>query len=607
MPETTSNRASNRASNRDASVPTSVLSSVLTRILAFAAIYLVIAFFVKSPYYLLMLTLVPLWATLGVSWNIFSGYSGLISFGHAAFFGLGAYTVALLAEKFGVSPWIGIPLASLVGALAGVVIGVPTFRLRDHYFALAMLAYPLGLMYVFEWLGFQEVSIPMRREAPLAYMQFADARYYVAIATALLVVALLINLRISRSRFGLSLLAIKQNELAANAAGINPFKWKLMALVLSGALAGAAGGVYAVVLLIVSPAAVFGSIVSAQAAIFAMFGGVGTIAGPVIGAFVLVPVSEFLAAQLGGRLPGIQGVIYGVAIILVITLAPEGVLAKFMAAFKRKERSEAQSGGGLLETTLQAVAQSPRRTDEVVLSVKGLGKRFGGLQAVHNVSFDVYKGEILGVIGPNGAGKTTMFNVMNGIIPASEGSVIYEGRDIVSLAPFEICRMGVARTFQVARPFPRLSVLQNVVVGAFATEPEDERAYAAAREAIAQVGLEAHSESLAGGLSTMQLRLMELARALASRPKILLLDEVLAGLGAQEVEHVMRAIQNIRARGITIVIIEHTMHAMVRLADRLLVLDHGTVLALGDPSTVTSQEEVISAYLGKKWSARAQR
>ena len=167
--------------------------------------------------------------------------------------------------------------------------------------------------------------------------------------------------------------------------------------------------------------------------------------------------------------------------------------------------------------------------------------------------------------------------------------------------------MGIARTFQVARPFPRLSVLQNVVVGAFATEPEDERAYGAAREAIHQVGLEAYSETLAGGLSTMQLRLMELARALASRPKILLLDEVLAGLGAQEVENVMQAIRNIQARGITIVIIEHTMHAMVRLADRLLVLDHGTVLALGEPSAVTSQEEVISAYLGKKWSARAQR
>ena len=580
-------------------------TSVLSRILAFALLYVLIAYSVDSQYYLLMLTLVPIWATLGVSWNIFSGYSGLISFGHAAFFGLGAYTVALLAERYGISPWIGIPIASAIGALSGVVIGVPTFRLRGHYFALAMLAYPLGLLYIFEWLGFQEVAIPMHREAPLAYMQFSDAWYYVVIATALLVIALLINLRISASRFGLSLLAIKQNELAANAAGINPFKWKMQALVLSGGLAGAAGGVYAVVLLVVSPPSVFGPLVSAQAAIFAMFGGVGIIAGPIIGAFTLVPISEYLNGKFGGALPGIQGVIYGVAIILVITLAPEGVLSKLMAAFRRKSGAEGLAGGGLLKTTLKPVEKTSKKTDEVALSVKGLGKRFGGLQAVQDVSFDVYRGEILGIIGPNGAGKTTVFNLINGIIPASEGTVTYQGKNLIGMAPYEICRFGVARTFQVARPFPRLSVLQNVVVGAFATQPDDARAYKAACEAIAQVGLEDYSESMAGGLSTMQLRLMELARALASHPKILLLDEVLAGLGAQEVEHVMVAIQNIQARGITIVIIEHTMHAMVRLADRLLVLNHGTVLAQGEPTEVTSREEVISAYLGKKWSARA--
>ena len=336
-----------------------------------------------------------------------------------------------------------------------------------------------------------------------------------------------------------------------------------------------------------------------------MFGGVGIIAGPIIGAFTLVPISEYLNGKFGGALPGIQGVIYGVAIILVITLAPEGVLSKLMAAFRRKSGAEGLAGGGLLKTTLKPVEKTSKKTDEVALSVKGLGKRFGGLQAVQDVSFDVYRGEILGIIGPNGAGKTTMFNLINGIIQASEGTATYQGKNLIGMAPYEICRFGVARTFQVARPFPRLSVLQNVVVGAFATKPDDARAYEAACEAIAQVGLEDYSESMAGGLSTMQLRLMELARALASHPKILLLDEVLAGLGAQEVEHVMVAIQNIQARGMTIVIIEHTMHAMVRLADRLLVLNHGTVLALGEPTEVTSREEVISAYLGKKWSARA--
>ena len=581
--------------------------SALSRIAVLAILYVILALWVRNPYYLLVLTLVPIWATLGVSWNIFSGYSGLISFGHAAFFGLGAYTVALLSEKLAISPWIGIPIASAVGAVAGVLIGAATFRLRGHYFGLAMMAYPLSLLYVFEWLGYQEVAIPMRRESPLAYMQFPDHRYYVVIATVLLVVALLISLRISRSRFGLSLLAIKQNELAADAAGINPFNWKLIALVLSGAIAAAAGGLYAVVLLIVSPTAVFGMIVSAQAVIFALFGGIGTIAGPVIGAVMLVPISEFLTAELGDKLPGIQGVVYGLAIILVVIMAPDGVLSKVLASLKGRRTTEDNSGGGLLKTMPETFVhgKTSHLPREVTLSVNELSKSFGGLNAVQNVSFDVYRGEILGIIGPNGAGKTTMFNLMNGIIQATGGNVIYEGRDIVHLRPHEICRIGIARTFQVARPFARLSVMQNVVIGAFAIEPDDNRAYEYALKAIARVGLETYSESLAGGLSTMQLRLMELARALASRPKILLLDEILAGLGAQEVEQVMRVIKNIQAEGITIMIIEHTMHAMVRLADRLLVLNNGTVLAMGDPATVTSEQSVIDAYLGKKWSARA--
>jgi branched-chain amino acid transport system permease protein len=579
---------------------------VFLRLAALSILYVIIAFFVSNPYYLLVLTLVPIWATLGVSWNIFSGYSGLMSFGHAAFFGLGAYTVALLSARLAISPWAGIPIATVVGAVAGALIGAPTFRLRGHYFGLAMLAYPLALLYVFEWLGFQEVPIPMRREAPLAYMQFADTRYYVIFATALLVVAVLIGVRVSRSRFGLSLLAIKQNELAADAAGINPFNWKLIALVLSGAVAGAAGGLYAVVLLVVSPPAVFGPLVSAQAVIFALFGGVGTIVGPVLGAATLVPVSEYLTAQLGDKLPGIQGVVYGVAIILVVILAPDGIVPRIAARLAGK-RKQANAGGGLLDTVPREASAriKPELSGEIAMSVKGLSKSYGGLQAVQDVTFDVYRGEILGIIGPNGAGKTTLFNLINGITRATSGEVIFGGRDIARLKPHQICRGGIARTFQVARPFANLTVLQNVVVGAFATETDEGRAFALARTALDQVGLQAHAEALAGGLSTMQLRLMELARALASRPQILLLDEVLAGLGAQEVEHVMVAIQHIQARGITIVIIEHTMHAMVRLADRLLVLNHGQVLTIGDPATITNEQVVIDAYLGKKWSTRA--
>src|ERR1044071_8813836 len=295
-------------------------------ILAFALAVLVLSFvLLKSAYYQLVLTQVLLWAVLSLAWNILCGYSGYFSFGHAGCWGLGAYTVALGMMYFDLSPWISIPFCALVGAAAGAIIGYPTFRLRGHYFALAMLAYPLATLYVFQWLGYQELTLPMKREAPLLYMQFEDPRWYVALALGMLIVALLITLKVENSRFGMSLLAIKQNEPAAEAAGINTWRWKMLALMLSGALAAVAGGLYAVILLVVTPETVFGMLVSAQALILALFGGVGSLWGPVIGAMVLVPLAEGLNAELGSVLPGTQGVVYGVAIIAIILLAPEGV------------------------------------------------------------------------------------------------------------------------------------------------------------------------------------------------------------------------------------------------------------------------------------------
>ncbi|MGZ9711914.1 branched-chain amino acid ABC transporter ATP-binding protein/permease [Glaciimonas sp. GNP009] len=582
-------------------------------IVLLAVLYLGLTMLVSDPYYGQILTLTPIWATLAVSWNLFSGYSGLMSFGHAAFFGLGAYTVVLLEVKFGISPWIGIPIAAFVGGLSGALIGASTFRLRGHYFALAMLAYPLGILYVFEWLGLQEVTFPRHLNSPIMHMQFADVRFYAVLAVILLLIAIGINLRVARSRFGLSLLAIKQNELAAEAAGIDPFSWKLRAIVLSGAIAGAAGGLYAVVMLIVTPNAVFGMLISAQALIFSLFGGVGTIAGPVIGAMVLVPVSELLNAELGDKLPGIQGVVFGLAIILTVLLAPEGILPKILAVFAKRKTLNQRAGISTnpdAKLPVKIAIPTPKVStagshSEVALSVKALSKSFGGLHAVSEVSFDVFRDEILGVIGPNGAGKTTLFNLLNGILPATRGEVIFGGRDIIGLRPYQVSRLGIGRTFQVVRAFGRLTTLQNVVVGAFAKEHRDEKAYALAHAALIQVGMEADVNVLAGSLTMMQLRLMELARCLASKPTLILLDEILAGLGTDDVEHLIPIIQNIRNTGVTVVIIEHTMHAMVRLADRLLVLDHGCVLSIGEPSAITNDPIVIEAYLGKKWSARA--
>ena len=582
------------------------LKRTVSIIAAGVVLYLGATWLINDRYYQLMFTIIPIWATVGVAWNIFSGYSGLMSFGHAAFFGIGAYTVALLLVNLGISPWFGIVAAGLAGAVAGVLIGFPTFRLRGHYFALAMLAYPLALLYVFEWLGYQEVALPMNREAPAAYMQFADQRVYVLLAVALLVIALAANLAVARSRFGLSLLAIKQNEPAAMGAGINPRAWKLRAITLSAALTAMAGGLYAVVLVIVTPPTVFGMLASAQALIVTLFGGIATIFGPVLGALILVPLGETLHAELGNRLPGIQGVVYGAAIIAVVLMAPEGILPRLA---KRWGRNRSAAGGAPLAldaapyvrpAALPAVIEA-----KLLLEVGGVSVRFGGLQALQNVAFSVRAGEILGIIGPNGAGKTTLFNALNGFISTASGSVKFEGRELAGEPPFEVCRAGVGRTFQVVRPFARLTLLHNVVVGAFPVEADDAQAYARAREAIRRVGLAGREGRIASTLTTVELRLMELARALAARPRLLLLDEILAGLGTTEIEHVLKVIDGIRREGVTVVVIEHTMHAMVRLADRLLVLDHGVVLAEGEPKAVTSNPAVIEAYLGKRWVARA--
>jgi ABC-type branched-subunit amino acid transport system ATPase component/ABC-type branched-subunit amino acid transport system permease subunit len=571
-------------------------------IAAVAAAVLALSLVLRSAYYELVLTQVLLWAVMSLGWNILCGYGGYFSFGHAVFWGLGAYTVALAMIYLNLSPWVSIPFCAVVGAVAGAIIGFPTFRLKGHYFALAMLAYPLAMLPIFQWLGFQELALPMKRETAALYMQFEDPRVYVVLALGLMVVALSISLWVENSRFGMALTAIKQNEPAAEAAGIDTWRWKMLALMLSGAIAAVAGGLYAVVLLVLTPDTVFGMLVSAQALILALFGGVGSLWGPIIGAMVLVPLAEGLNAELGNVLPGIQGVVYGVAIIVIILCAPEGVYWRVLDRLNRNKKPEPRAT--VAAAPVVALLQPRGTAGGDLLVLRGIGISFGGLRALDQIDLAVPPGGLYGIIGPNGAGKTTLFNVINGFLAPGSGTAEFAGEKITGLRPNRICRRGIGRTFQVVRAFARMSVLENVIVGAYVGAPDDTAARNMALAALDRVGLSVRADAIAGGLTTRELRLMELARALAPNPRLVLLDETLAGLGHEDLDGILGVIRQIRTDGTTVLIIEHTMQAMVNLVDHFTVLDHGRLIAEGKPNDVVRDQRVIEAYLGKKWVER---
>ncbi len=563
-------------------------------IAAFTLAYAVLALLVRNSYYQSVLALVPVWAVLAIGWNLISGYGGLVSFGHAAFFGIGAYVVGIGFEQFGIPPLAGLGLAALAGAGAGALIGGITLRLRGHYFALAMLAYPLALLNVMNWLGFQEVVLPIGQRSSLLNLHWQDPRGQTFTTLLFMAAALVIAWLVERAPMGLALVAIREDEHAAEAAGINARSVKLQALTISGAIAAVAGGLYAVLLVVVTPGGVFGLEVSAQALVLTMFGGGATLWGPVIGAAVLIPLATLLNGVFGSILPGLQGLILGVAIVVVTLGAPEGLFWLAQDLLRRKPKP-------ILRPALDAVAMPGRVAGPgPLLAIEGLSKRFGGLQAIADVSLTIEPGELVGIIGPNGAGKTTLFNLLSGFARPDAGEVRFGGRVVTGLEPYQICRFGMGRTFQTPRAFARLCVLDNVVAGALGVSANEAEAVRRGWSALDRTGLADRAGAQAGSLVMRDLRLMEIARALAADPALILLDEPLAGLGGPEIGELLRVLQDVNASGVAICIIDHTIHAMTGLVERFVVLDRGARISAGAPHHVMQDPIVIEAYLGRR-------
>ena len=558
--------------------------------------------FLKLPaFYESFFYLIFYWVVLATSWNILSGYSGYFSFGHGAFFGTGMYTTAVLAGTFGVPFLWTLPAAALVSAIFGMALGTVVFRvrrLRGELFALLTLAvtFVIGTIVLNTPIdggpGVYLSAVPMPAIAPSPSATFYALALIAAIATVSIAYA------IQRSKLGTGLFAIHDDEDVAEVLGVPTFRYKLIAFGVSCGLAGVAGGIHAMFVSYVTVGETFSIIVPLNVVLMAVLGGTRHWAGPAVGATV---ITVLLYAFTAGDFAVAGRAAVGLILIVSILFLPQGLLGRFARRRGRPQSAVATRVPVPLPAPAVAAARGNPATGEPLLEVHGVSKAFAGLRALDDVTMQVRRGEILGLVGPNGSGKTTLINVISGHYPLTGGRIVFAGRDLTGLHAHRIAHSGIARTYQIPRSFAHLTVLENVALPAMFGRDALDRAAAEreAREWLEFTELASKADALPDDLNLHQRKFLELARALAARPSLLLLDEVLSGLTPSEIEEAIRTIRAIRDRGATIVFVEHVMRAVMELTDRIVVLNQGRLIAEGRPDDVMRRPEVVTAYLGK--------
>ncbi len=572
--------------------------------LAALSLLLIVPWLIDSSFAVHIFVTICVFGALSTAWNIVGGYAGQLSLGHTIFYGLGGYTTALLIKHYELTPWLGMWAGALLSVLVALGIGFPSFRLRGPFFSLATIAFlEVIRLLAIHFHGFTGGSagliVPLK--IGWAWMIFQDKFNYLIIAFGLLVLTLYVAWAIRTSRLGYYLTAVREREDAASAAGIDTTRVKLVAVAISAALTSFIGSFHAMYLTFLEPASMFSLASAIEIAMFALIGGLGTVAGPLLGTLFVVPIAEAARGWLGASANGLHGLVYGTVLVLITLTLPGGLVGTFgkrIAAFvdrlpgaRRPDDREAP-----------ALRQVTGTSGETVLETRNLVMKFGGLTATDNVSIDLRRGEILGIIGPNGAGKTTVFNQISGFLKPTSGTVAVlgpAGTMVSPRLPDEFARLGIGRTFQIVQPFGKLSVIENIMIGAFMHHHDVEDARQSALRVAHLVGLHRLKDVEARNLPIGDLKRLEVARTLATEPSILLLDEVMAGQNQSDTNRMVEIIRAIRDTGVTVVAIEHNMQAIMSLSDRIVVIDSGKVIAQGDPHVVVRDRKVIEAYLGE--------
>ncbi|MDQ7849748.1 MAG: branched-chain amino acid ABC transporter ATP-binding protein/permease [Armatimonadota bacterium] len=546
-----------------------------------------------------------IFVVLAIGLNIIAGYAGQPNLGHAAFWGIGAYTQAILVTRYGLSFWEALPLATLITAVIGGALGTISIRLREDFLAITTIGINFVVVSIFLYMPFFGGSLGISGVLPPTLLGVPITKPgYLALVGLVVAALVALDLRLRASWLGTGWAALREDEVAAEACGVDTRRFKIAAFVVGTAIAGLAGGLYAHFIQFVEYRD-FGFLSSVAVLSMVAVGGLGTLRGAIAGAILLTVLPEVFRAVSEYRM-----LLYGATLVLVMRYQPAGLLGAHSWLGRLIDRRRAPPEAPPQVPFVPAGPGTGHAPAENVplLEVRGVAKRFAGLWAVREISLQVRGGEIVGIIGPNGAGKTTLFNIISGLLSADRGEVLLRGRPITGLPPSTIARMGVGRTFQITRPFSGLSVLMNVVVplghrvypGAWAavgrslTAPIQARAWAL----LDRVGLGSYAQVPARALPLGLQRRLEMARALALDPQVILLDEPLGGLTAREIEEIIVLIRALRDEGLTLLMVEHNMRVAMQLCDRLIVMHYGEKIAEGPPEVIQRDPRVREAYLG---------